>query len=201
MENVRVGQNENIDDDTRARAQKFVQSGTTRVFADPNRFSSPAAKPPIITLEQMKKEGFTDLRDYLNAKGNLKRRPDKVDPDMGAKADAAFIKFVKDRNQPAPAAAPTDVPVARSEVKNTSNDLRAKSKEQQARGAKLRGETSGVLGENAAKLEKEFKGSLNVADFLDSDSSTKKFAKGGSVSASRRGDGIAQRGKTRGQMC
>jgi len=28
-----------------------------------------------------------------------------------------------------------------------------------------------------------------------------KFSKGGSVSASRRGDGIAQRGKTRGKMC
>ena len=28
-----------------------------------------------------------------------------------------------------------------------------------------------------------------------------KYAKGGSVSASRRGDGIAQRGKTRGKMC
>lgn len=28
-----------------------------------------------------------------------------------------------------------------------------------------------------------------------------KFAKGGSVSASSRGDGIAQRGKTKGRMC
>jgi len=27
------------------------------------------------------------------------------------------------------------------------------------------------------------------------------YASGGSVSASRRGDGIAQRGKTRGKMC
>jgi hypothetical protein len=30
---------------------------------------------------------------------------------------------------------------------------------------------------------------------------TVKMASGGSVSASRRGDGIAQRGKTRGKMC
>lgn len=136
-----------IDDATRERAKKFVESGSTRVFADANRFSGPAAKPAIITKEQMEKEGFTNLRDYLNAKGNLKPRPDKVNPDMGTKADAAFIKFVKDRNQPAPAAAPasTDVPAARSEVKNTSNDLRAKSKEQQARGAELRGKTRGQM--------------------------------------------------------
>ena len=31
--------------------------------------------------------------------------------------------------------------------------------------------------------------------------SPKKYAKGGSVSASRRGDGIAQRGKTKGRIC
>ena len=190
-----------IDDATRDRAQKFVQSGTTRVFADPDRFSGSGAKSPIVTKEQMEKEGFTNLRDYLNAKGNLKRRPDKGNPDMGATSDKAFLDFVKDRNKPTPAAAPADVPVARLEVKNTPNNLRAKSKEQQARGAELRGQTPGVLGENATKLEKEFKGSLSVADFLDSDNSTKKFAKGGSVSASRRGDGIAQRGKTRGRVC
>ena len=47
MENVRVGQNENIDDDTRERARKFVESGSKRVFADPDRFSGPAAKTPI----------------------------------------------------------------------------------------------------------------------------------------------------------
>ena len=210
MENVRVGKNKNIDDETRARAMASV-AGLSKpkpsagAVAVPGRGGPVAAgtltKPPIITKEQMEKEGFTDLRDYLNFKGGFTRRPDKVNPDMGATSDKAFLDFVKDRNKPTPAAAPADVPVARSEVKNTPNDLRAKSKEQQARGAKLRGQTPGVLGENAAKLEKEFKGSLNVADFLDSDSSTKKFAKGGSVSASSRGDGIAQRGKTRGRVC
>ena len=202
MKNVRVGKNENIDENTRARAMASVpplsdlDTGAKPVAAPSEGgpvAAAPKAKPAIITLEQMKKEGFTDLRDYLNAKGNLKRRPDKVNPDMGAKADKAFLDFVSKRSE-TPTAAPT---VSKAE----KVDLRAKSKEQQARGAKLRGETPGVLGENAAKLEKEFKGSLNVADFLDSDNSTKKFAKGGSVSASRRGDGIAQRGKTRGKMC
>ena len=188
-----------IDDATRDRAQKFVQSGATRVFADPDRFSGPKAKPAIITKEQMEKEGFTDLRDYLNAKGNLKRRPDKVDPDMGAKADKAFLDFVKDRNKPTPAAVPADVPVARSEVKNTPNDLRAKSKEQQARGSKLRGETPGVLGKYATDPEKRTpKRAGNLTDILGLSS---KYASGGAVSASSRGDGIAQRGKTRGRMC
>ena len=187
-----------IDDATRARALASV-AGLGKPKTSAGAVAAPA-KPPIVTKEELAESGLS-LRDYMNKQQGLTRRQDKVSPDMGAKADAAFIKFVKDRNQPAPAATPADVPPARSEVKNTPNDLRAKSKEQQARGAKLRGETPDVLGENAAKLEKDFRGSLNVADFLDSDNSTKKFAKGGSVSASSRGDGIAQRGKTRGQIC
>ena len=226
-QDMEEGENPRIDSDTRARAMASV-ADLGKPVAAPSKggpvaapskggpvavpgmggpvAAAPKAKPAIVTLQQLnafkaKYGADKDLTDYMNAQaGGLKRR-NTVDPNMGAKADKAFLDFVKDRNKPTPAAVPADVPVARSEVKNTPNDLRAKSKEQQARGAKLRGETSGVLGENAAKLEKEFKGSLNVADFLDSDSSTKKFAKGGAVSASRRGDGIAQRGKTRGRMC
>jgi len=206
METVREGKNKNIDDETRARAMASVaglskskpSAGATAV---PGMGGPVAAgtltKPPIITKEQMEKEGFTNLRDYLNFKGGFTRRPDKVNPDMGATSDKAFLDSVKDRNKSTPATASADVPVARSEVKNTSNDLRAKGQAQKDRGARLRGETDAVLGENAQKLKADFKRSLNVKDFLESSD----YAKGGVVSASRRGDGIAQRGKTRGKMC
>ena len=206
-QDIEEGENPRIDADTRAGAMASV-AGLPKSVAAPSEggpvAAAPKVKPAIVTLQQLnafkaKYGADKDLTDYMNAQaGGLKRR-NTVDPNRGAKADEAFLDFVKNRNQPA--AAPANVPDARSEVKNTLNDLRAKSKEQQARGAELRGQTPGVLGKNAAKLEKEFKGSLNVADFLDSNNSTKKFAKGGSVSASRRGDGIAQRGKTRGRMC
>ena len=206
MENVRVGKNENIDENTRDRATASVEylnrpKPSAGAVAVPGRGGPVAAgtltkKTPTVTKEELEKSGLS-LRDYMNKQQGLTRRQDKVDPDMGAKADEAFLNFVRDRNKLTPAASD----VANQQRQAKLNELKAKSKEQQARGAKLRGETSGVLGENAAKLEKEFKGSLNVADFLDSDSSTKKFAKGGSVSASSRGDGIAQRGKTRGRVC
>ena len=143
--------------------------------------AAPKAKPAIVTLQQLnafRKEfgADKDLTDYMNAQaGGLKRR-NKANPDMETP--------------------PAEVPVARSEVKNTSDDLRAKSQEQQARGARLRNETDAVLGENAQKLKADFKRSLGVKDFLESSD----YAKGGVVSASRRGDGIAQRGKTRGKM-
>ena len=164
--------------------------------------AAPKAKPAIVTLQQLnafkaKYGADKDLTDYRNAEaGGLKRR-NKVNPDMGATSDKAFLDSVKDRNKSTPATASADVPVARSEVKNTSNDLRAKGQAQKDRGARLRGETDAVLGENAQKLKADFKRSLNVKDFLESSD----YAKGGVVSASRRGDGIAQRGKTRGRMC
>ena len=205
-QDIEEGENPRIGADTRARAMASVEGlekpkPSAGAVAAPSKGGPVAAaartKPPIITKEQMEKEGFTDLRDYLNFKGGFKRRPDKVNPDMGATSDKAFLDFVKDRNQPA--AVPADVPAARSEVKNTPNDLRAKSKEQQARGAKLRGETPGVLGEYATDPEKRTpKRSGNLTDMLGLSS---RYAKGGSVSASSRGDGIAQRGKTRGKMC
>ena len=201
-QDIEEGENPRIDVDTRARAMASV-AGLPKSVAAPSEggpvAAAPKAKPAIVTLQQLnafkaKYGADKDLTDYMNAQaGGLKRR-NKVDPDMGAKADKAFLDFVKDRNQPA--AAPADIPAARSEVKNTPNDLRAKSKEQQARGAKLRGETNSVLGENAAKQQAGFKKSLGVKDYLES-----SYASGGAVSASRRGDGIAQRGKTRGRMC
>ena len=225
---VREGKNERIDEETRARAMAsvnkdplgdFIKSrGLDRVsvnevandekvvtddrIARTSPAAAPKAKPAIVTLQQLnafkaKYGADKDLTDYMNAQaGGLKRR-NNVNPDMGATSDKAFLDFVKNRNKPTPAAVPADVPVARAEVKNTSNDLRAKSKEQQARGARLRGETDAVLGENAQRLKADFKKSLGVKDFLESST----YAKGGVVSASRRGDGIAQRGKTRGRMC
>ena len=225
---VREGKNKNIDDETRARAMasvaglskpkpsagpvavpdKLRQDQSERIarLADKSVDSSrvletsteapasrpmasaapvaaaPKAKPAIVTLQQLnafRKEfgADKDLTDYMNAQaGGLKRR-NKANPDMETP--------------------PAEVPVARSEVKNISNDLRAKSQEQQARGARLQSETDAVLGENAQKLKADFKRSLGVKDFLESSD----YAKGGVVSASRRGDGIAQRGKTRGKMC
>jgi len=187
-QDIEEGENPNIDKETRARALNFVARqdqldrlarladksvGSSRVLETPTEApasrsmtstapvaarpvaAAPKTKPPIITKEELEKSGLS-LRDYMNKQQGLTRLQDKVNPE--------------------PAAAPA----ARSEVKNTLNDLRAKSKEQQARGAALRAETNSLLGENAAKQQAAFKRSLGVKDFLESPS----YAKGGSVSAS-----------------
>jgi hypothetical protein len=186
-QDIEEGENPNIDADTRARAMASVANlgkpvavpvkpsaaapayGMTLAERTTPAYgmtladrTTPRNKPSVVTNEQLKafkaKYGADkDLTDYMNDQaGGLKRR------------------------KPAPVAAPAEVPVARSEVKNTLNDLRAKSKEQQARGAALRAETNSVLGENAAKQQADFKRSLGVKDYLESSS----YAKGGSINLS-----------------
>jgi hypothetical protein len=70
---VREGSNENIDDETRDRARKFVDAGgsSTRVFADPDRFSG--AKPKVVTKEELAKSGLS-LREYMNKQQGLTPR-------------------------------------------------------------------------------------------------------------------------------
>jgi hypothetical protein len=186
MENVRVGDNESIDDETRARAMASV-AGLPKSVAAPSEggpvAAAPKAKPAIVTKEQMEKEGYTNLRDYLNFKGGFKRRPDKVNPDMGATADAAFA-----RERMKAVAEPTADEIANKQRKEKLNRLKTASA----------GAESKMRQANALRMSRaDFVGDTGMAK----GGSVKGYASGGAVSASSRGDGIAQRGKTRGRMC
>jgi hypothetical protein len=257
MENVRVGQNENIDDDTRERAQKFVQSGTTRVFADPDRFSGPAAKTPIVTKEELAKSGMS-LRDYMNAQQGRTRRGASaapVDtsverglPAMSAKERSAAIDQIPldDKRTPVKGESASGSELGRN-VKNTLNAM-AGFKGVQLGQAAVEGlatpravaAAKGLMGgkpaaearrieptmtsaAEKAKLAGELRRGAQPTKFTSPSrskankdtrfredaagvefrkgGSAKGYASGGAVSASRRGDGIAQRGKTRGKMC
>ena len=55
--------------------------------------------------------------------------------------------------------------------------------------------------ENKGKTYRDMSGKVQTGTGMKRGGAVKKMASGGSVSASRRGDGIAQRGKTRGKMC
>ena len=141
--------------------------------------AAPKAKPAIVTLQQLnafkaKYGADKDLRDYMNAQaGGLKRR-NTVDPNMGAKADEAFSGYRKKLEAETP---PTALDIANQQRKEKLNKLKIASA----------GAESKMRQANALNMSR--------ADFV------KGYASGGAVSASRRGDGIAQRGKTRGRMC
>ncbi len=78
-----MAQNPNIDDDTRARARRFVEDAgmpKPAVTANPS-----VKKAPIVTKKMLEESGFDNLRDYLNAQRGLTRRGEskaaKIDPD------------------------------------------------------------------------------------------------------------------------
>ena len=125
------------------------------------------SKPASVTKEQMAKEGFNNLRDYLNAQQGLKRRKEK-DPTAGdspdKKAQEAADAIDPGRDMRTPRYTPPG-----SAPKQTTQKPKPK-----------------VF--MPSKPDNSFQGS--------------KFKSGGSVSsASRRADGIATKGKTRGKMC
>ena len=140
---------------------------------------SAKTKPSVVSAKELKafkaKYGADkDLTDYMNAQaGGLKRR-NTVDPNMGAKADEAFSDYRKKLEAETP---PTALDVANQQRKEKL--------------ARLKLASAGA----ESKMRQANASSMSRADFV------KGYASGGSVSASTRGDGIAQRGKTRGRMC
>jgi hypothetical protein len=56
--------------------------------------AGPLKKPAVVTKEQMKKEGYDNLRDYLNFKQNKTRRDSK--PVETSKTDTAKAPVKKD---------------------------------------------------------------------------------------------------------
>jgi hypothetical protein len=69
---MRAGQNQNIDDDTRARARRFAADADMPKPAVEGR--SRAAKAPVVTKKMLADSGHDNLRDYMNAQRGLTRR-------------------------------------------------------------------------------------------------------------------------------
>ena len=77
-------------------AKKKVAESDARV--NKSRSLTPTKKDPIVTMDAVKKAGFTNLRDYLNDKRNLKRRdckaPERTKEFMANKKAAAPSKDI-----------------------------------------------------------------------------------------------------------
>jgi hypothetical protein len=236
--------------------------------------TSPAAKPPIVTMEQVKKAGFSNLRDYLNDQQGLKPRgtPKAFDkeqqyqraqeaaqtPEGKARRSAMEKSQALEGSYPvenlaggaagllkagagklfgqgaAKVVAKRVEPTFREKelevIKEVPRLLEGSKKlalpkptpklgydkagaKAVERGGRAEGRQAEMLKENARRSGLREDASAEtlkaVRDKLGGDKftvmkhggSVQGYASGGSVSASRRGDGIAQRGKTRGKMC
>jgi len=174
--------------------------------------AAPKAKPAIVTLQQLnafkaKYGADKDLTDYRNVEaGGLKRR--NAPPPSAPSAPPPSVSGKRETTT-------EDVfPVLTGEKKRAEEKMDKKQAKAEANAqliAKVKAgkdprailypysSTPGI--EHAKPKEKETrtpKRSGNLTDMLGLSS---RYASGGAVSASRRGDGIAQRGKTRGKMC
>jgi hypothetical protein len=155
--------------------------------------SRPAAKAPIVTKEQMKKAGFDNLRDYLNAQRGLTRRGATAQPKMGMGSSGQDI----DRME------------AALKASNVRDERRAYEQDKDASAAAKRAaaaakERESYMKEQARKKEDTQTGSQRLARKAEAFRTRMReqatgMKSGGKV-ASKRADGIAQRGKTRGRI-
>jgi hypothetical protein len=207
---VREGKNESIDEETRARAMASVNKDPLGDFIksrglDRGPVAAPAygmtladrqtprTKPSIVSAKELnafkaKYGADKDLTDYRNAEaGGLKRR-NKVNPTLGEAKD-------KNAQDAADAIDPGDIRTR--ELGKTrggpSYDIAGKPSNAGPDVEYVPDSLNRRTGATA-KMMSDFNNQANKR-------TGRGYASGGAVSASRRGDGIAQRGKTRGKMC
>jgi hypothetical protein len=163
------------------------------------------AKAPIVSKEELEDSGFTTLRDYLNDKRGLTRKgPMSVSRASPITADS---EARNSRGRPAEinyndrldlsTESGTDVAMANRDPEATAKFLRL-GEAGNGRGSQYKSDGRAVIqkqNEAANEMQREARRGMK------SGGAVKKMASGGAVSASRRADGIAQRGKTRGKMC
>lgn len=166
------------------------------------------AKAPIVSKEELEDSGFTTLRDYLNNKRGLTRkgpmsvtRADPVTRDSEARNSRGrpAEQDMSDRDELGKqmSESGTDMAMAQRDPEATAKFLRS-NEAGNGRGSYYKSDGRAVIqkqNEDANEMQREARRGMKKGGAV------KKMASGGAVSASRRADGIAQRGKTRGKMC
>lgn len=133
-------------------------------------------RTPMVTKEQLAASGLS-LRDYLNKQQGLTRRGESSAP----------VRM--------PARPGQEAPISSNEGRNKMRPRSTGTVMDQGRGVDL-------YGGSIADIKNMFKGTRRGGSEYAKGGAVKKMASGGSVSsASKRADGIAQRGKTKGKMC
>lgn len=152
------------------------------------------AKSAVVTKEQMKKAGFDNLRDYLNAQRGLTRRGSAATP-----APKSMGPSSQDIDRMESALKASNVRDERRAYEQ-GKDATAAAK----RAADMQKERAAYLKEQARLKEDTQTGSERLARKAEAFRTRMReqaagMKKGGMV-ASKRADGIAQRGKTRGRI-
>jgi hypothetical protein len=162
---VRDGRHSGIDDDTRARAKRFVEDADMpkpAVTANPK-----LPKQRMVTKKELDESGLS-LRDFLNRERGLTRREDK--------STTAAAKQLKLGEKPSSEA-----------VSSAKARLGLENPTEAAYKPRRTPESLTMTSKPGTRTNYE-----------NEDATSETFKRGGKVSsASKRADGIAQRGKTR----
>jgi len=189
------GENPNIDDETRARARKFVEDN---MESEPvSRFTPKSAAPKArgVSKKELEESGLS-LRDYMNKQQGLTRRGSSVGEEKVPKRTTAKESTTDTGDESARLESRYKKPAPRYETSydrmNRSNresgidfDSMVGKLKDRITGASDRGQDRILTGIKKKSDENKFMGSTNMKS-------------GGKVSsASKRADGCAIRGKTR----
>jgi hypothetical protein len=147
-------------------------TGSTGETKSPAKSAKP--KNRIVTKEELKKSGFTNLRDFLNDEQGLKRRDGKPAVKVGADKTASGMP------REARGVKPTPAPAVKAGEGKTASGL-----PREARGMSR-------LESDTAKAKED------MNKFMSQSGKLGTMAKGGMVK--KKCDGIAKRGKTKGRM-
>jgi hypothetical protein len=176
-------QGEMLPSDSSAAAARRKELGITpKMPTRPGQQASGTkAKPKVVTKEELEKSGFDNLRDYMNAKKGLKRRGSAASTPAAKKeetsVDSAVMAGEARRRQKSPV---------------MNDEKRKRNAAANVAAAKLANRYNSIS-------EDMYNPGSNAAAFAERGG----MKKGGRVtasSASKRADGIAQRGKTRGKV-
>ena len=158
-----------------------------------NRPKATVGGPKIVTKEQMKKKGFDNLRDYLNAERNLKRR-DNFASEAQKRLFATGARGTQTEGSAGEAEARAVAEMRRkAKMPGSKEDMERDAREQaisggMKKGGKVESKLMGKEGRGMAKATMQKVASKAVKGHESRMHKAKPI------------DGIALRGKTRGRM-
>jgi hypothetical protein len=152
-----------------------------------------APKKRIVTKEEMKKEGYDNLRDYLNFKQGKVRRKDSTTP----KAEPAKVEAEPVKVDAEPVKTKTEDEKKFGTFGARGRNLSPANPSKFKKGGKVESKLMGKEGRGMAKATMQKVASKAVKGH---ESRMHKMKSVVVSSASKRADGAAMKGKTRGRM-
>jgi len=174
---------------TRSGAASAASVADPRTAEAGNSRGSRAADPRTAEAGNSRGSRAADSRtaEAGNSRGSRAADPSKPASKPAAPTPAARLAATKDT---------ADMKRSQGSAEDSYDDDTSLSFEERRKRAEMRAKRGSTTGTDTRSINERFKDAFKAKG-----GAIQSYAKGGAVSASRRGDGIAQRGKTRGKMC